>query len=256
MVNTKESPAILKKSGSGLIAPHNDAYTVRDGHIVGHDGFVVPNNFSEFYQRFPKYVADWVRRRVRDCVSATEAEDWTQELLLHLAALPTCSKYRRDGKDDVIQTFSPDRMHGANEARFRSFINQCLSNKFNTLYVKWRKRPLSNPGNLSFEADAEHGASDEFCHSNSTYLRQAGCRSRVREEQRFRLGEFVRLEGASIPGLQIALEAFHRTGNWKQTAMMFGRPWCEDIQRRARERGKAFAKSDMPVTKALHSHEE
>ena len=48
-------------------------------------------------------------------------------------------------------------MHGANEARFRSFINQCLGNKFNTHYVKWRKRPLSNPGNLSFEADADMG---------------------------------------------------------------------------------------------------
>jgi hypothetical protein len=146
-----------------------------------------------------------------------------------------------DGKEDVIQTFSPDRMHGANEARFRSFINQCLSNKFNTLYVKWRKRPLSNPGNLPFEADAEHGVSDEFCHSNSTYLRQAGCRRLEREEQRFRLGEFVRLGEASIPGLQVALEAFHRTGNWKETTMIFSRPRCDTIQRRARKLGKALA---------------
>ena len=92
MVNTKKSPAFLEKSDSGQVAPHDDAYTVRDGHFVGHDGFIVPNSFSEFHQRFPTYVADWVRRRVRDCVSATEAEDWTQELLLHLAALPSTSK--------------------------------------------------------------------------------------------------------------------------------------------------------------------
>lgn len=239
MVNTKKSPAIPKKSGLGQIAPHDDAYTVRDGHFVGHDGFIVPNCFSEFYERFPNYVSDWVRRRVRDCVSATEAEDWTQELLLHLAALPTCSKYRRDGKEDVIQTFAPHRMHGANEARFRSFVNRFLANKHSTLYVKLRKRPLSNPRNLPLDVSGEFGVSDEFCHSNSEYLRQAGCRSREREEHRFRLGEFVRLGEASIPGLQIALEAFHRTGNWKQTAMMFGRPWCDAIQRRARERGKA-----------------
>jgi hypothetical protein len=88
MVNTKKSPAFLQKSASGQIAPHDDAYTVRDGHFVGHDGFIVPNNFSEFYLRFPTYVADWVRRRVRDCVSATEAEDWTQELLLHRQLCP------------------------------------------------------------------------------------------------------------------------------------------------------------------------
>jgi hypothetical protein len=207
---------------------------------VGHDGFIVPCSFSEFYQRFPTYVADWVRRRVRDCVSATEADDWTQELLLHLAALPTTSKHRRSGKEDVIQTFAPDRMHGANEARFRSFINQCLSNKFNTLYVKWRKRPLSNPGNLPFEADAEHGASDEFCHSNSTYLRQAECRTREREEQRLRLGEFVRGAEFSIPGLRQFIEAFWETGNWDETAKRVGLRTGDYFRRRVRPRAAKF----------------
>jgi len=60
-----------------------------------------------------------VRTRVRDSVSVTEAEDWTQELLLLLEALPSRLKYRRDSKEDVMQTFAPERMHGANEARFR-----------------------------------------------------------------------------------------------------------------------------------------
>jgi len=240
MVNTQESPVFLKESTVKQVAPHNDTYTVQDGHFIGHDGFVVPNSFSEFFERFPNYVSDWVRRRVRGSASEAEAEDWTQELLMHLAALPACSKFRREGKEDVIQTFSPDRMHGANEVRFRGFINRCLGNKHNTLYVKWRKRPLSNPGNLPFEADAEHGASDEFCHSNSEYLRRAGCRSREREEQRFRLGEFVRLGEASIPGLQIALEAFHRTGNWDRTTEIFGRKKCESIRWRARQKGKVL----------------
>jgi hypothetical protein len=139
MVNTQESPVFLKESAAVQVACHDDPYTVQNGHFVGHDGFVVPNNFNEFFERFPNYVADWVRRRVRGSASETEAEDWTQELLMHLAALPACSKFRRDGKEDVIQTFSPDRMHGANEARFRGFINMCLGNKHNTLYVKWRK---------------------------------------------------------------------------------------------------------------------
>ena len=247
MVNTQESPVFLKESTVEQVAPHDDAYIVRDGHFVGHDGFIVPKSFSEFYERFPAFVADWVKRRVRGTASETEAEDWTQELLMHLAALPACSKFRKEGKVDVIQTFSPDRMHGANEARFRSFINRCLGNKHSTLYVKWRKRPLSNPANLPFEADGEHGASDEFCHSHSEYLRQAGCRSREREEQRFRLGEFVCFGEASIPGLQIALEAIHRTGNWKQTEMMFGRPWCDAIQRRARELGKVSGRRDFTI---------
>jgi hypothetical protein len=243
MVNTKKNQVFLEKSASWKIAPHDDVYTVRDGHFVGHDGFIVPNNFREFYQRFPTYVTDWMRRRVRDCASATEAEDWTQELLLHLAALPTRSKFRRDGMQDVIQTFAPERMHGANEARFRSFINQCLSNKFNTLYVKWRKRPLSNPRNLPFEVDAEHGASDEFCHSNSEYLRQAGCRRQDQDERRLRIDEFVRLGTARLPGLQLAIETFRRTGEWEQaaTSLGVGRKQCDSLRWRIRELGKALA---------------
>jgi hypothetical protein len=41
MVNTKKIPAFLQKSDSGQIAPHDDVYTVRDGHFVGHDGFIM-----------------------------------------------------------------------------------------------------------------------------------------------------------------------------------------------------------------------
>ena len=158
-----------------------------------------------------------MRRRVRDCASATEAEDWTQDLLLHLAALPSTSKHRKDGKEDVIQTFAPERMHGANEARFRSFINWCLGNRHCTLYSKWRKRPLSNPRNLSFEVDGEFGASDEFCHSNSEYLRQARCRSREQEEQRFRLEEFVSHAEFNIAGLRQFLGVFVETECWSET---------------------------------------
>lgn len=242
MVNTRENQVFLNESAVEQVALHDDAYTFQDGHFVGHDGFIVPNSFSEFFERFPNYVGNWVRRRVHGSPSETEAEDWTQELLIHLAALPACSKFRRDGKEDVIQTFSPDRMHGANEARFRGFINRCLGNKHNALYVQWRKRPLSNPRNLPLDAGGELGVSDEFCHANSEYLRQAGCRSREREEQRFRLAEFVRLGEASIPDLQIALEAFHRTGNWNQTSELLGRAKCASTRWHVRQEGLKLGK--------------
>jgi hypothetical protein len=136
------------------------------------------------------------------------------------------SKFRRDAKQDVIQTFTPDRMHGANEARFRSFINQCLGNKFNTLHAKWRKRPLSNPRNLPLDVRAEVGVSDEFCHANSAHLQEAERRSREREEQRLRLGEFVRIAEAAIPGLCQFAVAFRETGSWKETANLVGRRRC------------------------------
>ena len=248
MVNTQESPVFLKESTVEQVAPHDDAYIVRDGHFVGHDGFIVPKSFSEFYERFPAFVADWVKRRVRGTASETEAEDWTQELLMHLAALPACSKFRKEGKVDVIQTFSPDRMHGANEARFRSFINRCLGNKHSTLYVKWRKRPLSNPANLPFEADGEHGASDEFCHSHSEYLRQAGCRSRELEEQRFRLEEVVGLAESTIPDLGKVVQSFWMTGSWAEAAEMLGQRRCESVKRRIPKLRSCMSRSAICIT--------
>lgn len=235
MADTHDFAVTSEKSTPRSTAYRNDPFTLQNGHYIGHDGFIVPNSFTEFYQRFPTYVADWVGRRVRDCASATEAEDWTQELLLHLAVLPSTSKFRRDGKQDVIQTFVPTKMHGANEARFRSFINQCLSNKFNTLYVKWRKRPLSNPKNLSLEVEYENGANDEYCHANSTFLRMRERRVREREEQRLRLAEFVRLAQPHVPNLRQFIGAFRKTGNWKETENLLGRNQCESSRRSVRQ---------------------
>jgi len=197
MANTQRNHCSFEK----FTSLHDDTFTIRDGHRVGHDGFIVPNSFAEFFERFPSYVADWVRRRVRGCATEREAEDWTQELLLHLATLPVESIHRSDGKEDVIQTFSPERMHGANEARFRSFLNQCLANKFNTLYARWRTRPLSNPANLSLGADANYEARDEFCHAHSSYLRSAERRVRERQDQRLLLAELERIGLAKSNGL-------------------------------------------------------
>jgi len=44
----------------------SDPFTVRDGRYVGSDGFVVPRDFDEFYQRFPDYV--------RRCAAASRPE--------------------------------------------------------------------------------------------------------------------------------------------------------------------------------------
>ena len=168
-------------------------------------------------------------------MSNPEADDWTQELLLFLAALPSESVHRRNGKQDVIQTFSPERMHGANEARFRSFIDRCLSNKFNTLCRAWRQRPLSNASSLSFDGGSENGATDEFCHANSAYLRARERRNRERDEQRLRLGEFVRRAEPSIPGLARFVDVFGGTVSWEETANLVGRKRCAVIRRTARQ---------------------
>ncbi len=39
-----------------------DPFTIRDARYIGSDGFVVPRDFGEFYQRFPDYVRKWVSK--------------------------------------------------------------------------------------------------------------------------------------------------------------------------------------------------
>jgi hypothetical protein len=162
-----------------------DPFSVRDGRFVGHDGFVVPKNFDEFNERFPEYVRKWVRRHTEASASREDIEDWTQDLLIHLRYLPINSKHRDTGKEDVIQTFDPVKHFGANQARFQNYINLCLTNKFRSLYSKRRKDALSQPGNMSLDAQREwndpRAVDDEFCHSHSVLLQRAANASILRK---------------------------------------------------------------------------
>src|SRR6516225_4398094 len=92
----------------------SDAISVVDGRYVGHDGFVVPRDFDEFYERFPQHVRNWVGRHVDRSTPKQDVEDWTQDLLIHLQYLPANSKHRAAGKQDIVETFDPVRHHGAN----------------------------------------------------------------------------------------------------------------------------------------------
>ena len=126
-------------------------------------------------------------------------------------------------------------MHGANEARFRSFINRCLSNNFNTLHSKWRQEPLSDSRSFPFEVEYENGANDEFCHANSGFLKERERRTRERTERRLSLGEFVRHAEAAIPGLCRFVKAFGESGSWEETANLIGRKRCAFFRRSVRQ---------------------
>lgn len=71
-----------------------DSFERVDGHYVGHDGFVVPNDFAEFYQRFPDHIKRWIKRHAGRCSSKEDIDDWTQDLCAHMSSLPPSSKYR------------------------------------------------------------------------------------------------------------------------------------------------------------------
>jgi len=154
-----------------------DPFTVKDGRSVGSDGFVVPNDFAEFFKRFPDYVQRWVSKHAPTSASEEDKEDWTHDLLMHLSRLPLTSKYREAGKEDIVATFDPLRHYGANEARFRNYINRCLANKFRTMHSKRMKDALCRPGNLSFGTQSEREdlgtVDDEYCNFHSAYLQSA-----------------------------------------------------------------------------------
>ncbi len=55
-----------------------------DGHVVGRDGFVVPKNFDEFYDRNPMGVRRWLMKRLHKRADDDTVKDLEQELLLVL----------------------------------------------------------------------------------------------------------------------------------------------------------------------------
>jgi hypothetical protein len=197
-----------------------DPFTIKDGRYVGSDGFVVPSDFGEFYERFPDYVRKWVSKHADRSAPKEDIEDWTQDLLIHLQRLPETSKHREAGRNDIVQTFDPVKHYGANQARFRSYINLCLTNKFRTMHSKRMKDSLCRPGNLSFDGQTEGedpGAVDDgYCHSHSAYLRTAVEASEKQSSDRAFLeqfADFVRREDPLVLPMIEALPATRTLGD-------------------------------------------
>jgi hypothetical protein len=232
----------------------SDPFTVSDGHYVGHDGFVVPKNFDEFHERFPQYVRNWVNRHADRSAPREDREDWTQDLLIHLRHLPSTSKHRQAGKQDIVQTFDPNKQHGANQARFQNYINLCLGNKFRTIYSKRMKNPLCRPGNLSlstqFDETDRDQIGDEFCHSHSAYLRKRCERQDRQRDHKHRIGEFVDFVRRQDSDVLPAMGAIAATGMSGDEARLLGTTEADFCRKRSRLRqlGRCFLKSE-PVPK-------
>jgi hypothetical protein len=128
-------------------------YTISpDGHFVGHDRFVVPRDFFEFFEQYPRYVKGFVRWRVRD---PADQQDREHDLLLYLLSLPEKSKYRAVGYTDRVQIFDPARSGGANAARFFGWIRFILARLENKLSARER-RYRDRVGGSIFDAPGEH----------------------------------------------------------------------------------------------------
>ena len=159
---------------------HRDPYTVSpEGNFVGSDGFVVPKNFAEFNEAFPRAVKQWVRSAYQRA-SEAEKEDRVSELNLFLMTLPEGSKFSEPGYNgleagctDRIQTFSPEAF-GVSGKRFFHWFNRLLFNQHIKLSKKAQGNPIQRFNTLSlFSQDADGQAIDDdflfpLCNKYST----------------------------------------------------------------------------------------
>jgi len=230
-----------------------DRFTIKDGRSVGSDGFVVPKDFAEFHKRYPAYVRKWVNKHAAGSASQGDLEDWTQDLLIHLSRLPLTSKYREAGKEDIVATFDPLRHYGANEARFRNYINLCLANKFRTMHSKRMKDALCRPGNLSLggeKADEDLCSVDELCHKHSAQLRAAQKACQKQSHDRAFLQEFLNFVRRQDAKVLPTIEALMMTGTRGEAAYWLGVAELEfdRMHTRVRHLAKCFV-SGEPVPK-------
>ena len=146
--------------GSDAVPEYEGEPFTGDGtHFIGQDGFVVPANFIEFFERYPVYVRNWVSKKLRKCSSHPDVEDWTQTLLTHLYQLHHGRTIKggegeedreiggtlyKLGFTDVIHAFNPWAQHGASARRFFNFVNTCLGNKYISLRSKYGKDATSH----------------------------------------------------------------------------------------------------------------
>jgi hypothetical protein len=136
---------------------------------VGEDGFVVPKDFGEFFERDPSRVRRWVAKRLDRRFGPDVILDLEQDLLLYLCALPLDSRFRKkgangrpDGCTDVIQCFDPVRHYGATAGRFHNFINLCLANRLNTILARQRRNPICDLRNLCIANGQENEGGPEL----------------------------------------------------------------------------------------------
>jgi hypothetical protein len=204
-----------------------------DGHFVGDDGFIVPRDFNEFYDRYPNYIRNWVKKKLGRFVVDEDIEDWTQDLIIHLKYLPTRSKHRKPGTNlrpkgcqDVIETFDPFQQYGASERRFRSYINRCLANKFNTVQGRRAKNPVCCPNNIPFGAGFDDinenrgmgGSGDEYVHQNSTVLLELTDKREKDQDDRLFLMEFIKYVTEEDETMLPVIEAIGKTGTQNEAA--------------------------------------
>lgn len=212
-----------------------------DGHIVGRDGFVVPKDFDEFYERNPMGVRRWLTKRLHKVVSDDTLMELEQELLLHLCSLPEKSKYRKRGTHthvqgctDRIQCFDPIRQHGASAKRFFNYVSLCLTNRLYTILSRQTKNLLCNEQNLSITDSAPDDAQrvnsrqqtevggEYLYHHSATARRESDKAGWQANVQLVFVQEFMDFVEKEAPQLMAVVEAIACTGTLREARESLG----------------------------------
>lgn len=246
VVTPKEAVLAVREGYKG-----DPFYISEDGHFIGVDGFVVPKDFEEFIDRFPKLIENWVRRRLSGQGVEEDIEDWCQDLMIHLKYLPPASKHRKAGKTDVFQTFDPFSQYGATERRWRNYINYCLANKYNTIHGKRSKNPVCRAGNLSLASETNpevHGeVTDEYVYGKSEYLMTATTREEKKQEDTTFTRTFARYVQKQDPKVFPILMAVYEAGSSADTVKDYCRT-CEQLATTMELRQGAHEGHDIGIT--------
>ena len=216
----RQSPVVLGYGSSSRPGYRGDPFEFLNGHYVGHDGFIVPRDFTEFHERFPQYIRRWVTRHAARFSAKEDIEDWSQDLAVHMSSLPPTSKHRKAGKQDVVQTFDPFLHYGANQPRFQNYINLCLANRLRTIRSLWNKEPMSRAQRLmpSEEVKTRPQIDERVCRLLSERLTVSSIRTQKQIEDRLFLAEFLDLARTQDPTLLPALQAIAETNTLREAA--------------------------------------
>jgi hypothetical protein len=205
-----------------------------DDHFVGCDAFVVPKNLEEYLEQDPLGVRRFVMKNLGEQeMDFDEVMDIKDELLASLC-LSKKSKYRKQGKTDVIQCFDPEKQHGASAKRFYNYISCCLIKRFYSRMKKRKNNPLCRSDTLRITQnpqDDDDGhlngmgeVSAEYLDKHSSVVAERHRRFNGEQGQikRIFLGEFYEYLRKHAPELLVVVEAIKCTDNLTEARESLG----------------------------------
>jgi hypothetical protein len=112
------------------------------------DDFVVPANFAEFYDRYPKYIRTWLIRH--RCPQELLA-DFTHDIIEHF--LTVSANGQAKGILDRVMSFSGDRIGGKSAGKFFFYINLLLTRKYMICIKKRVQEPVVQRNTMSIQSE-------------------------------------------------------------------------------------------------------